>query len=266
MGTAIEEVAREHRHECVSLGHSDIEITDWNALESVVERLRPDLVINSAAIVGVNPCEQDPQRAFRVNSLAVRDLARLCQEREIRLVQTSTNAVFDGTQERPYEETDRPNPKGVYSVSKYAGECFATFCERHIIVRFPTLYGPRRNRKVGFVDKMMNDLREGRELKIAEDKIDSPTYSRDAAARVLSILEMERPFGLYHVANDGAPSYFEFVRFLAERLGSASRLTAARDRDFEALGPKPLRTALRTKRLQPLRDWREALTDYLSHL
>lgn len=266
LGTAIALICKEKKIDIIGLSHNDVEVTDPSAVKSAIEKYLPDVVINSVAIVGVNPCESDPVQAFNINTIAVSYLAKLCESKEVVFVQTSTHAVFDGTKDGYYTEYDQPNPISIYSASKYMSEVFTmNLCKRHYVVRFPTMFGPRRNNKLGFVDKVIENIRKGKELKIADDKIDSVTSALDAAKRLIWMLEHNSPYGLYHLANDGIVSYYDFVKALAELLNPKTKVVRAKDSDFPALGHKPLKTAMKSAKLLPLRSWNEALSDYVSN-
>lgn len=265
MGTAIEKVCNRKRIDFLGLAHEDLEITNFEAVKEAVEKHKPDTVINVAALLAINECELEPQRAFDVNAIAVSNLAKICEEKGITLVQPGTHAVFDGKKESPYTEDDLPDPTSIYSVSKYVGECFArNICTRYYIPRFSTLFGPRRSGSKGFVEKMSERIKKGEEVRVADDKIDSPTYSMDAAETVISLLEKKKPFGIYHVANSGMVSYYDFVAKLIEILKVDVNLVRAKDKDFESLGYKPLKTALKSIKLVPLRSWEDALSEYIA--
>jgi dTDP-4-dehydrorhamnose reductase len=264
-GTAFEALCLQRNHTLLALSGKDLDITDNDALRKAFDEFSPEVVVNSVAIVGINPCEADPVRAFAVNTIPVHTMALLCGERNITLVQPSTHAVFDGLKQLPYYEEDLPDPRNIYAMSKYAAEKIAYYyTTRHYVVRFPTLFGERRNTSFGFCDKVIMWLREGREIKIAEDKIDSPTFTRDAARQVLSLLEDERPYGLYHIANQGSVSYYTLACRIASILGNPSRITPVSDADFPSPAFKPLRTALASNRLVPMRAWDDALVEYLA--
>ena len=217
-------------------------------------------------MIGINLCEQQPQRCYELNAHAVTSLARICESRGICLVQPSSHAVFDGMKDGFYVEEDIPNPINTYAVSKYVGEIMArNLCSRHYIVRLPTLFGPRRNRALGFVDKMIEQIRGNLPIRVPNDKIDSPTYTMDAARVILQIAAGGRPYGIYHVANQGRVSYYEFIVYLAKALSVDHSITQARDDDFPSLGRKPLKTAMASSRLDALRPWQSALDDYLKN-
>jgi len=158
-----------------------------------------------------------------------------------------------------------PDPGSIYAVAKYGAECLARYnTDRHYVVRLPTLFGRRRNTSYGFCDKIIQSLTEGRAIHVAFDKIDSPTYTKDAARRILDLIAEKRPFGTYHVANDGMTSYYSLALKIAGIMGfDASNISPAKDVDFKSSAFKPLRTALATIKLPPLRRWEEALLDFI---
>jgi dTDP-4-dehydrorhamnose reductase len=252
---------RQLTYKCIA--HNEIDIADEPSVAKLIARLRPAAVINATGIVDIQRCEADPSLAFAVNATAVRGLALACAETGAILIQTSTHLVFDGLKNAPYLESDLPSPNTIYAASKLAGECLALrLCPKTYVVRFPTLYGERRNDAQGFVEKMIDRLRSGAPLRIADDRIDTPTWARDAADAVLALVARGADFGTYHIANTGAVSYFEFINYLARLIGSKSTVEPAKDADFPSSPPKPLRVPLATARMPALRPWREALADY----
>lgn len=263
LGTSIERVCRERHIDIHTPTRKEADITDAAATSRMISALRPNAVINATGIVDIQRCESDPALAFATNATAVRGLALACAESGAILVQTSTHLVYDGRKTTPYMESDLPCPNSVYAASKLAGECLAlSLCPRTYVTRFPTLYGARRNSAQGFVEKMIERLRTGAPLRIADDRIDTPTWAQDAAEAVLGLLERKADYGLYHVANAGPVSYFDFIRHLGELTGSTSTIERAKDADFPSSPPKPLRVPLTTTRMKPLRSWQIALAAY----
>lgn len=251
-------------HELVEPTRQEIDLTDAASVQKFLEVSRPDVVVNAAALVNMTLCEEEPQTAFAIHASAVLGLANTCADQDAVLVQTSTHAVFDGTKVGAYSEQDLPNPRNVYAVSKYAGEQFAqNISPKHYVARFPTMFGQRRNEAFGFVDKVIQWLDGGDDLRIADDKIDSPTYARDAADRILDMIEQGAPFGLYHLFNEGRVSYYEFVVSLRDLLGKQNVIHRCKDADFSGKGLKSLNTALTTINGKPMRPWRDALSAYL---
>jgi dTDP-4-dehydrorhamnose reductase len=264
LGTAMEQVCTGKNIEYKGLSHQDFEITNKNQLETIINNYNPSVVLNAVAIIGVNPCESDPQKAFEVHSIAVSNLAKICLEKDITLIQPSTHAVFDGNKESFYTEEDIPNPLGVYGISKLAAEFFTlNKTTKHYVVRFPTMFGSRRNKSLGFVDKMIGFINQGKEIRVAEDKIDSPTYTLDAAHQLVSILENKEPFGIYHIANFGSVNYYDFISKLAEKIGYDKKVIRAKERDFQTLAHNPLKTSMKSVKLPPMRSWQDALEEYI---
>ena len=267
MGSAIKKACMERDIEHIGLSHTDLEVTNPLDMENAVSAHNPDAVINCVVFMGINPCEENPDKAYAVNATAVLNLAKICARKDIILVQPSSHAVFDGTKDDYYTEDDPPIITGTYSGSKYLSERFAAdMCPRHYITRFPTIFGKRRNSVPGFVDKVTERMMKGLPLRIADDKIDSPTYSADAAEAVLYLLMNENECGVYHIANYGKVSYYDFVTKLKEALGADAQIDRAKDADFPALGYKPLKTAMKSIKLPPLRTWQDALEEYIQEI
>lgn len=264
VGTEFEMACQAHPVTLVGLSHQDINITDLAEVRSRIQLEKPDAVINLVAIPSINPCEENPDLAFSLHVTAPLNMIKTCAELQCVYIQASSHAVFDGTKTEPYTEEDRPNPLNVYGASKYVSEIMtANLCPKHYIVRLATMYGRRRNKSLGFVDKMVEMIKNGAGLRVADDKIDSPTYAHDVAKALLNILTEEYPYGVYHLVNSGAVSYFDFVCTLRDLFGAKNVIYRAKDRDFPALGLKPLRTALRSIHLDPMRPWRDALEAYV---
>lgn len=243
-----------------------LNILDIKNLNKKIKSIKPEVIINSSALVGINQCEIDYKKAFLINSIGALNLAKICSKLNIVLVQTSTHAVFDGKQSRSYNENDIPRPNNVYSGTKYLSELFvSSICKKYYILRFPTLYGKRENKLKGFIDKVIDSLKLNKTLKIAKDKIDSPTYAKDAALALLSIIKKKKNFGIYHLANKGKISYLKFVRIIKKKLKSDSKIIPVKDSDFPSLGFKPLKTSLKSKKIY-LRKWNIALNEYIKSI
>jgi dTDP-4-dehydrorhamnose reductase len=266
LGTALKFICEKKKIDYLGLSHEDIEITDKNKLEELIEKYKPSIIINCVALIGINLCEEQPEKSFLVNSIAVSHLAKLCEKNEITLIQPSSHAVFDGNKSGFYTEKDIPNPTNVYGISKFAGELFAlNLCPKHYIFRFPTMFGPRNNTSPGFVDKIVLRLEQGQDARIADDKIDSPTYTLDVAEKIIEIIKANLPYGVYHIANQGSVSYYDFIFALAKLIGKENLIKRAKESDFPSLAPKPLKTSLASIKLSPMRCWEEALKEYVDN-
>jgi len=243
------------------LGHDGIEIRDPESVKSVLARLRPDIVVNTAAAHNVPRCETDEADAYAANAIGPRHLARACADIGARLVHVSTDYVFDGAKRAPYVETDAPNPLNVYGTSKLAGE-YAVLAngDDHQVVRSSGLYGVRPCRAKGgnFIDTMFRLAAEKPEVKVVEDEVLTPTFTADLAAQI-RVLALEGPPGLYHATNAGQCSWFEFAQQIFALGGLRTPLLSTSVQAFAAPVKRPFYSvlvdaALRAAGLEPLSD------------
>jgi dTDP-4-dehydrorhamnose reductase len=246
-----------------NVNSSDVEICDADQVRQCIARTAPDIVINAAAFVGLDPCEQNPHKAMAANTLFPKLLAELSVEHKFILTHISTDAVFNGDKHDFYTEEDCPRPLNVYGLSKYGGECFvAAMSDRGYLFRIPLLFGENRKNNQ-FVEKMFVRLRQGEpKLSIANDIVTSPSYSNDVAAAIKAAIETQIPFGLYHLANEGCASLYELVTELAKHIDAPSDIAGCSHASFPSLALKNRYTPLRSVRMQSLRPWRDALAAY----
>jgi dTDP-4-dehydrorhamnose reductase len=250
--------------------YPDFDVTKPDCIRRVLNRLRPEVVINTSAFHRVDECEADPEPAFRVNALAVRDLTLACRDLGAALVHFSTDYVFDGRQARPYTEEDPPNPLNAYAVSKLAGEYFLrSLWPRHFLIRTCGLYGRAGSREKGtnFVESMIALEKKGVQLRVVSDQRVTPTATAELAPRVFELLQTGR-YGLYHMTNEGECSWSEFALAIFELLGRPARLEPVSSDAFGAPARRPGYSVLENGRykalgLTPFSPWKEALQAYL---
>jgi len=258
--------------ELVALTHAEVEICDPQSLRDTLHRHAPDVVVNTAAFHKVDQCEADVDKTFRVNTYAIRDLALACQEQNCALLQMSTDYVFGGDAQRrvPYTETDLPAPINVYGAAKLAGEHFIrSILERYWIVRTQWLYGVAGSSGKGgnFVELMLRLAREGRDIKVVDDQVGAPTYTRDLANKLAELIATER-YGLYHVSNAGQCSWYQFACRIWQLSGLNPAATPTTTAAFGAAARRPSYSVLANTRLKAIgltemRPWEEALAAYL---
>ncbi len=174
-----------------AVSHDELEVTDAAATDSLLAAARPQVILNTTAFHAVDRCEDEPERAFAVNALAVRHLARRAAEHGSLLVHFSTDYVFAGDATRPYREDDLPLPRSAYATSKLAGECFVrALAPRHLIVRSAGLFGGDGSAGKGgnFVSTILRRARAGERLRVVADQVTAPTYTRDLAVTVAALV------------------------------------------------------------------------------
>ena len=255
----------------VPLAHAEIEITNPQSVQLAFERHQPDVVINTAAFHRVDDCENQIERAFRVNALAVRGLAQACRQSGAALVHFSTDYVFAGEKSEPYAETDRPGPLSVYAASKLAGEYLVSATlERFFLIRTCGLYGQGGSRSKGgnFVETMLRLAAQGKPIRVVDDQIVTPTSTADLARKIGELVETDA-YGLYHITNRGSCSWFEFARAIFQMEGIAADLKPTTSEAFNAPARRPAYSVLRNQRLEELRlddtpHWEDALRRYLA--
>lgn len=256
------------RAEVTALAHSELDITDDEALAAVMAR-RFDVVLNCAAFHNVDACEREEERAFAVNARAVKRLAERCADR-VRLVHVSTNYVFDGGRDEPYDEDDVPLPGSVYAISKLAGEHAAlAYCDRALVVRTAGLYGRHGSASKGgnFVVRMLARAREHGALQVVDDQLLTPTYTGDLAQTIVAALERDAT-GIVHLTNEGACSWYEFTRAIVELGGVDAEVSPSRTVWEPGSPRRPRNGVLARPRADALgipraRHWREALAGYM---
>lgn len=250
--------------------HGELDLADPRQIADAIERHAPDLVVNTAAFLGADPCALNPGQASAVNALGPWHLARACGRRGIALAHFSTDAVFDGAKGAPYTEEDCPRPLSLYGLTKNLGDlAVQANCPRHWVLRIPLLFGTRENRGAAFVDRMLGLARGGRrEFRVSDDVVSSPSFSDDIADEALRVVLGGAPCGLYHLRNAGEASLYDLTAAVFGRLGIEASVERARAADFAAgeQDRKPLRTPLGSVKREPLRPWEEALDDYVAQL
>tara|TARA_B100001175_G_C19464478_1_gene618347 strand:- start:147 stop:992 length:846 start_codon:yes stop_codon:yes gene_type:complete len=242
----------------------ELDIINIKKVKKFIQKYKPTHIINAAVFMGIDPCHDNFKKAFEVNALSVLNLCKICEEKNITFVQTSSHAVFDGNKSKPYTESDQPLQNNVYGATKYSAESFtSSICKKFYIARFPTMYGNRRNKVRGFVDKMLIKLKKNEKIFVAKDKMDSVSYAKDLSKCLLNILKKKLTYGTYHIQNHGFISYYEFIIYLKKKIKSKSKIISVKDSYFKSKNFKPLRTSITSIKLKKLRGWKEALGDYL---
>ena len=246
-------------HKVVALDRQRLDVSDAGAVERAMEEHSPDLVINAAAYTNVDGCEKEMELAYAVNAIGPRNLAQACERRGSELLHVSTNYVFDGESERPYEPFDPPNPISAYGRTKLAGEEHVMrLTNRWYVVRSAGVYGRGHN----FVRTMLRVAGERDSLKVKDDEFISPTYARDLAEGIAGIVEDGR-YGLYHLTNAGSCSWYEFTREIFRLAGVETEVIPIPGSEDPLPAARPANGLLSSPGSPELRHWSEALADYL---
>ena len=271
LGTDLCHVLR--NSDVVPLTHDEVEITDMNSVRATFDKYEPEIVINTAAYVRVDDCEDEPDRAFRVNALGARNVAVLAQEKGAILFHISTDYVFgegNGLHSKPYTEFDTPAPCNLYGRSKFAGENLVQhLCSRHFIIRTSALFGTKGARGKGgnFIETMLQLAKEREELRVVNDQIFSPSYTLDLAQKIVQLIDT-RFYGIFHITNKGSCSWYQFAEEILRLAGSKTPVLPITSEQYPQKARRPNFSVLDNYQLRLLgmddmRPWTEALKDYM---
>lgn len=196
----------------------DVDITDSDAVEQAADIYRPNIIINCASISEIDECEADKVKAYKVNALGVRNLATASRRIGARIIQMSTDDVFDGAEEGCFSEFDTPQPKSVYAKSKLAGENYVRELNpKHLIIRSSWVYGSG-SENPDYYKKCLDRASKGESFTAAENRISTPT-SAWALAKAISVLIDEGEYGIFHASSEGECSRYEYARKVLELNG-----------------------------------------------
>jgi len=262
-----------HNFDVIPFTHADIEIADMASVREAMLKHKPAVIINTAAYVRVDDCEDEKEKAFQVNALGARNVAVVAQELGARLVHLSTDYVFGGETESrttPYTEFDTPIPLSIYGKSKLAGESLVRhFCLRHFIVRASGLFGVAGSSGKGgnFIETMLRLARERDELRVVNDQVFSPTYTRELAQKISQLMDIEY-YGIFHITNRGACSWHEFTTEILKLAGIKTPVVPIASDQYPQKARRPRYSVLdnyhlRLLGMDDMRPWQEALKDYL---
>lgn len=243
----------------------EIDITDLLSIQRVLTALKPAVVVNCAAYTDVDGCETNVETAMQVNGEGVAFLAMASREIGAKLVQVSTDYIFDGSKGSAYVEDDLPKPLNIYGESKLAGELNVDVNPAHIVVRTQWLYGLHGK---NFVETMLRLGREKDELSVVDDQIGAPTWTMDLAKGIIALIDADCR-GTYHVANSGSTSWNGFAQAIFEEAGLSVTVSPMTTEQLNRPAQRPLYSTLDCGRLARdtgcvLQPWRTALQQYLA--
>ena len=257
------------------LARAECDLTDTEAMRGYLDRVDPRCIINAAAYTAVDQAEAEPALAHAINAQAPGELAALCAQRGIRLVHVSTDFVFDGSNQMPYQPLDAASPLGVYGESKWRGErAVATSGASHAIVRASWIYSAQgRN----FLLTMLRLLNEREEVGVVADQVGAPTSARGLAEICWRLAQHPGGNGVFHWSDSGAISWYEFACAICEEgvelalVPDGVRVKAISTSDYPTPAQRPAYSVLDSAATCTLlgveqRPWRDALRDVLRSL
>ncbi len=239
-----------------------LDITDLKEAVNVCKRYKPDTIIHLAAETDVDRCERDPEQAYLVNTIGTYNMAVAAKEVGAKLIYISTAAVFDGTKDDPYIETDVPNPQNYYARSKYLGELAVrgVMNDNYIIARAGWMFGGGPDRDLKFVAKIIPQFKNP-EIKAVNDKFGSPTYGKDLVDGIKQLI-LSKANGIYHMSNKGVCSRYDIAMFIKDIIHSKTNIVSV-DSSYFNLDAVRGNSEGMASRVEIMRPWRDALKEYL---
>ena len=250
---------------------TELDITNKESIRVALEKARPDWLVNCAAFTNVDSAELNPDVAFDVNSNAMKNIAEVATDLNIRVLHFSTDYVFDGLSPHPYVEKSETNPLNQYGLSKLEGEknLLAAMPENALVIRTAWLYG---SLKSGFLSQVINRVEGGVKcIQLVDDQLGQLTLASDVVQASLKILDEYQTFSskIFHITNQGFGSWQEIGVLINHLLGGQSQINGISHKELDRPALRPNFSALDSSQFSeefgPMRNWTDALEEYLSN-
>lgn len=245
----------------------ELDITNIDKVMELAREVQPYAIINCAAHTGVDACETEYDKAFKINAIGPRNLSIAARETGAKLMHISTDYVFDGKGTRPYVETDATNPQGAYGSTKLTGENFVKdFADRYFILRTAWLYGDGKN----FAKTMLRLSETNEKVRVVGDQFGSPTSASELTKAINALLFTEN-YGMFHATCEGSCSWAEFAREVFRLAGKTTKVEAITTEEFGAPAPRPAYSILENRMFKlttdfMFADWHDAIAEYMKTL
>ncbi|MDF2537756.1 MAG: hypothetical protein K0S76_777 [Herbinix sp.] len=242
-----------------------LDLTDRDAIYALVEEIKPDIIINCAAMTAVDLCESEPDKAYQINALGPKYLAEAANQSKAKLIHISSDYVFDGAATEPFTEDSKTNPISVYGKTKLAGDEFITqTCKRYFILRTAWVYGEGRN----FVKTMLKLSESGNKIRVVADQIGTPTSALELARVIVRLMKTDC-YGIYNASCEGSTSWYEFARTIFLETGIKAEVEPIPTTEYPTPAKRPMYSVLDNRALREklgyfMMDWKEALKEYLN--
>jgi dTDP-4-dehydrorhamnose reductase len=261
--------------DAISFDKRELDVTNTPKVENKIKEIRPDAVINTSAFHVVPKCEEQPLLAMAINFFAVGEIAKLCKKYKITFITYSTDYVFDGKKGVPYNETDSPHPLQTYGMSKLAGEyaCLKLYPEGSFVIRTCGLYGGKSGSSEKGGNFVLNIIKEAHgkdSIEVSSEQIVSPTYAGDLSKATLELLSRKAEPGIYHLANEGYCSWYEFTEEIYRVAGIKTKAIPVDRGGASGAMMRPKFSALKNVKAKAmgikLPSWKDGLKSYFEEL
>ena len=254
--------------EAVGVDIQEMDITDAAGVDRVIKAAAPDAVIHCAAYTAVDAAEENEEVCRRVNADGPRNIAKVCKDLDIKMIYISTDYVFDGQGERPWEPEDKQSPKSVYGQTKYEGElAVQETLDKYFIVRIAWVFGINGK---NFVKTMLRLAETHDTITVVNDQFGSPTYTYDLAKLLVDMIQTEK-YGVYHATNEGFCSWYDFACSIFKEAGVKVNVVPVTSAEYGAKANRPMNSRMSKEKLtqngfERLPSWEDALKRYITEL
>lgn len=255
-------------HTAVAVDIEEMDITDAVSVERVITEAEVEAVIHCAAYTAVDAAEDNVEICRRVNAEGTENIAKVCKKLDLKMIYISTDYVFDGEGERPWEPDDERHPLNVYGQTKYEGElAVEKYLEKYFIVRIAWVFGVNGK---NFIKTMLKLSETHEELNVVDDQVGSPTYTYDLAVLLVDMVESDK-YGRYHATNEGLCTWYEFAKEIFRQAGVEVKVNPVTSDMFPAKAKRPKNSRMSKEKLNAngfhrLPTWQDALERYLSEI
>ncbi|MDI7744009.1 dTDP-4-dehydrorhamnose reductase [Lysinibacillus fusiformis] len=265
------DVVREGKKRGISMlgiGREDLDITNEVEVYQYVEKVNPDVIIHCAAYTAVDKAEDDKETCWNINVLGTQFIAKAAKKVNAKFMYISTDYVFDGKGEEPFNEADKPDPIGYYGLTKYEGEKIVSdLLTDHFTVRISWVFGINGH---NFIKTMLRLSETHNELNVVGDQYGSPTYTFDLARLLIDMIQTEK-YGIYHASNEGFCTWAEFASEIFQQTKKGVTVNAISTEEYPTRAVRPKNSRMSKQKLvdngfKPLPKWQDALNHYLNEL
>ena len=244
---------------------ADFDLTNKEEVQTYIKQYNPDIVVHCAAYTAVDKAEDEKELCYAVNVLGTQYIAEVCKELEAKMVYISTDYVFNGEGEEPFEVDSPVGAKNQYGLTKYQGELeVQRYLTKYFIVRVSWVFGINGN---NFIKTMLRLGKERDELNVIDDQVGSPTYTLDIAKLIADMIQTDK-YGVYHASNEGYCSWYEFTKEIFRQAGYVIKVNPITTDQYPTKATRPLNSRMSKKSLdeagfERLSKWEDALKRYL---
>ncbi len=245
-----------------------VDITDYDALEAFIEAEKPDAVVHLAAYTAVDKAEQEKEKCALINIKGTENIAKICGEKGIKLLYTSTDYIFGGEGDTPFETDSSPAPCNYYGLTKYEGEqAVKKHCPQHFIVRISWVFGVHGK---NFVYTMLRLAENNQGIRVVNDQTGSPTFTPDISKLICDMIATDK-YGVYHATNEGFCTWAEFAAEIMRRAGKDTKIIPISTEQYPTPAKRPRNSRLSKKSLDDagfarLPRWEDALDRFLKEV